>query len=146
MKNASFLSFAGLLVILLGLSSCSDESTLLDATGSSWRVTRIKEKTSSVWTTVDPEIRVTFISESLYILKLDANHCEGEYRIFSGGKVYFGLSACTEMCCDSEIALKIHDMLPEMTEYREEKNVLHLEGKGEMELENDDRSRKTADL
>jgi heat shock protein HslJ len=140
LKSISGRSLFTLFLLITGLfTSCTGDKDVLDATGSSWRVTKIKEKGAITWKKVDPEIRLTFVSESLYTLKLDTNHCEGEYRIFSGGKVYFSLSACTEMCCDSDIALKIHDMLPEMTEYREEKNVLHLEGKGEMELENDDR-------
>lgn len=125
-------------LILWGLAACTHDH-FLDATGSSWRVTKIREEGSVAWQKVDSLIRLTFVSETLYTLRLDVNTCEGEYRIFSEGEVYFSLSACTKMCCDSKIAIKIHDMLPEMKEYRKEKNVLHLKGKGEMELENDDR-------
>ena len=123
-----------LLVFQVLFFSCSEKERVVDTKGTTWRVEKLKEEGDLSWQKAPGKYILTFVSESLYTLKLDVNICEGEYRVFSGGNIYLSASGCTKVCCDSHFASLFRDLLPSMKEYYVKDSKLYLEGEGQIVL------------
>ncbi|GEM_PF-1287440 len=126
-----------LLFLLAALLPASCEREGMVPTGleaSSWRVTRYQEAGKLRWERLQEGPLLIFVDGGNYLLKLDVNVCEGEYRLFSHGEIYFSGSACTKVCCDGTASLKVRSLLPRMTKAEQEGDHLYLKGKGRIEL------------
>ena len=133
MKKKICLPFFLLILTTLFLS-CGKKKTFVDTEGTTWTVEKLKEKGDLTWQKAPEKYVLTFVSESLYTLKLDVNICEGEYGIFSGGSIYFSNPGCTYVCCDSPFASLFRDLLSSMKTYYIKNGKLYLEGEGKIVL------------
>lgn len=125
-----------LILVMVGLTmwSCEKEKSDIDITSNSWEVVKIKKQGKHTYTKVKETYVLEFINDSVYTLKLDVNDCEGNYTAGGDGKINIESMACTEICCDSELAEDLVRLLPEMTDYYGIDQELILAGEGEIIL------------
>lgn len=53
-----------------------------------------------------------------YEFSLDVNNCGGSVKADDRGGIKFEMPGCTEMCCDSELAMQISNALSKVEKYR----------------------------
>lgn len=129
------------LIILIALSSllmlwsCKKEDVNIDITSTKWVVVKIKKQGEASFTKTTESYILEFADETTYTLKLDVNNCFGHYEIINNGNIKINAMGCTEICCDSDFAEDLSQLLPKMTKYYEKGNELIFEGEGEIILE-----------
>lgn len=132
MKNK--LLFLLIFIVLLVLS-CTKNDDLLQISTTKWRVVKVKEQSESSYTKADKDYIIDFVNDTLYTLSLDVNNCSGNYETINNGAVNINLPGCTKMCCDSNFAEELLQLLPKMTTYSQKRKQLILEGQGIIVLE-----------
>jgi len=111
-----------LLLIFICCSVCSkDKQTIV---GNEWQVESIKVHADSTLQFPDSGkvYILSFENKKIdlnrkYTLKLDVNSCTGKVRFKSKSTVDFETHGCTKICCDSDFAKKIIDILPNVNKY-----------------------------
>ncbi|KAB8153139.1 META domain-containing protein [Kordia sp. TARA_039_SRF] len=109
-------------ILVLTLVGC-DASTK-EFVGSSWKVTELKVKGTTV--AVTNAVILTVTSESEFTLKLDANSCFGTYTITGESNIQLGEMACTEMCCDSEFSRAVVSAMHKVSNIKQHKKSVQL--------------------
>jgi heat shock protein HslJ len=130
MKTSIFLKEETTIVVLITmicclLSSCS-KSELLP--GSKWLLQALKPASEELWIESEKEYTLELQGDGRYIFRLDANACTGSWTS-TGSKIRFKDSACTEICCDSAIALQFSSALIHVLNYRIDGSTLWLSGR-----------------
>jgi len=72
------------------------------------------------------QILLTFNQDGSYQLKLDINNCGGSFTLGQNNQLEMDFPACTEACCDSQFSQKLTTMLPQVTSFEIEGNILKL--------------------
>ena len=126
---AIMLSGLGLIV-----QSCTKQDANIDLTSSIWTVDKVIWSGQSTPVKADSLYLLEFANDTQYTFALDVNTCFGEYTNTGNGNVIIKRMGCTEMCCDSEFAIKLSLLLPKMTKYYGKEEKLYLEGDGEIIL------------
>ena len=123
-------------IVSFGLivQSCSKEDTNIDLTSSSWKIDEVIWGGQSASEKADNLYVLEFVSDTRYTLGLDVNTCLGIYTMLGKGNIEIKGMGCTELCCDSEFAMKLSQLLPKMTQYYGIVDELHLEGDGKIIL------------
>lgn len=67
---------------------------------------------------------IAFKNDGTFGVELDVNHCFGSFEMDDDKGIAISDSGCTEVCCDSEFSLKFITLLPEVTSYEIEDDVL----------------------
>jgi hypothetical protein len=117
-----------LLVILLIPGSCKKDDTPADYTiYNTWEV---KEFISILSVNYpkdkDNKLLLTFNQGGTYQLKLDVNTCTGTFESNIENLIEIGFPACTEICCDSQFSNKFNALLPSVTSYSINGDILDL--------------------
>lgn len=125
-----------LLALMAGMmtTSCAKKDIYIDLTSNNWEVIKIKKQGESSYTKTGESYILSFTSENTYTINLDVNNCFGDYDITSNGNIEIGLMGCTQICCDSEFAQDLAQLLPKMTTYYGKGDELIFEGEGEIVL------------
>ena len=106
-----------LLLVLLCFGSCSkDSQTILR---NNWQVEsfRVHADSALQYLSSGNTYTLRFENRRNYSIGFDVNGCSGKVRFMSKNKVDFETRACTRICCDSDNAWAIKDILPEVTKY-----------------------------
>ena len=132
------------LIFCLGLfliifPSCEKENidTEIDITLNEWKVIKIRKQGELFYLSATESYIFEFINDTTFTFNLDVNSCGGQYKIISKGNIKLGCTYCTEICCDSDYAEELLQLIPNMTKYYGEDNKLIFEGQGEIILEKD---------
>ena len=106
-----------LLLVLLCFGSCSKDSQTI--VQNEWQVESIKVHADSVMKYLSEGNTYTlkFENRRNYSIKLDVNGCSGKVRFMSKNTVDFESTLCIKVCCDSDIARSIIDILAEVNKY-----------------------------
>ena len=125
-----------LLALMAGMmtTSCAKKDIYIDLTSNNWEVIKIKKQGESSYTKTGESYILSFTSENTYTINLDVNNCFGDYDITSNGNIEIGLMGCTQICCDSEFAQDLAQLLPKMTTYYGKGDELIFEGEGKIVL------------
>lgn len=125
-----------IIAILVGLTvwSCKKEDINIDITSNNWEVVKIKIQGESTYTKAKESYVLEFVSDTTYTFNLDVNNCGGHYEIVNNGNINISVMGCTEICCDSEFAENLANLLPKMTAYYGKGTELIFEGQGEIFL------------
>lgn len=114
-----------ILIILLltgmALGSCKKDNSIkdnpiTDITSGDWVVVKSKKQESHTYSKAPNRYILKFLTDTTYSLKLDVNICGGNYEITNPGNIKIKSMACTEICCDSDFASDLMQLLPKMTE------------------------------
>jgi len=128
----------GLGLFLIIIASC-EEDTLdieIDISSDDWKVVQIKKTNDLSYVSATENYILQFVNDSAFTFNLDVNTCGGQYKIISAGRIEFGNVYCTEMCCDSQYAYDLRQLILDMTSYYGKDNQLVLKGQqGEIVLE-----------
>lgn len=118
------------------LSSCEKEDINYDINikENEWVVSKIKTKEDLVLRTTSSTYILKFIDDIQYTINLDVNSCGGNYTNFGNGSIKIEPAGCTEICCDSEYAEDLIQILSTITKYYGKGNELILEGDGKIIL------------
>lgn len=119
---------------MVALSSC-EKSNLddeIDLTANDWKIIKIKSPGESTYLVATEDYVFNFVNDSIFTFNLDVNGCGGDYEIISKGNIEFGWPYCTMVCCDSDFADKLLELIPDMTRYFGLDNKLVLQGQGEI--------------
>lgn len=112
--------------------SCGKKDIYLDLTTNNWEIIKIKKQGESSYKKAVNSYVLSFINQSSYSINLDVNECFGSYEVISDGNINLGPLGCTEICCDSEFAQTLSDLLPKMTSYYGKSDELIFEGEGKI--------------
>lgn len=115
-----------LFIALLCLTTACDKSTAgddpmapdmtFDITEFDWRIIEVKNGDFNAMAAAFYILELN--SDGTFNLRLDVNNCGGEYTInLITRSIDFKMTACTEACCDSEIALKAVEVLEKIQIY-----------------------------
>jgi hypothetical protein len=118
--------------------SCRKENFDIDLQSNRWRVIKMKNNQDSFFKKADKKYILEFLSDTSFKLILDANHCYVNYEISSKGNIEITSNLfCTYVCCDSNYAEKIKQIIPLMTTYYGKGKKLTFEGGGKIVFERD---------
>ena len=123
-----------LLVSVLLISSCQKEDLDIDLTTNNWKVEKIRRSGQLTYESTDSSYILRFLSDTAYTLSLDVNTCFGQYEILHKGSIEIQAMGCTEVCCDSDLAVDLSLLFPKMTQYFGKEDELHFEGDGKIVL------------
>ena len=121
-------------IIFLLSSTCIRDNIKIDLKSNDWEIVKIRKQGEFLYSTTVISYIVKFIDNDNYTIKLDVNNCIGNYNIGSKGKIEIISPACTKICCDSDFAIELMNLLPKMSNYYISGNELFLEGIGEIVL------------
>ena len=130
-----------ILIIVFSISigliiwSCEKEDIDIDLKSNNWVVVKIKKQGESSYSFAKESYILKFINDSILDFNLDVNSCSGKYNIVNNGNIELGLVACTLICCDSDFAEDLVQLIPKMTKYYGKGNELIFEGQGEIILQ-----------
>lgn len=115
-------------LIALVLFSCDkSENHIADDMYNTWEVIDFMSIESvSYAKNSDVPILITFEQNEIYQLNLDVNSCSGSFVLADDGNIEISVPGCTKMCCDSDFSNKVTTMLPQVTSYTIEGNMLKL--------------------
>lgn len=119
-------------LICLVILSCKKEDINIDMKSNKWVVIKMKSQGESTYTKASESYVLEFTSDTTYTLKLDVNICFGHYEIMNSGNIIISPMGCTKICCDSDFAEDLSQLLPKMTEYYGKGDELIFEGQGEI--------------
>jgi len=121
------IKFIGLfLVISISLISCEKEDNDISIKGTKWKVVYIKDNGSSFNKRAKEDYIIEFKNDSSYSLSLDVNECIGNYNILNEKEIIIARSGCTKVCCDSEFAEELRELLGEINNYNIDRDILFL--------------------
>ena len=123
-----------LLLICFTFWTCEKKEIDIDLTTSTWEVISIKQSGQVLSDKAKESYTLKFTDDMTYILTLDVNNCQGVYTIQNDGEIVLERSGCTKVCCDSDYAETLLELIPKMTEYFMRGDILKFTGKGQIEL------------
>ena len=132
-KNIIFISYVSL--IFLVFSSCKKENPNVSLQDNSWKVVKIRKNGDHKFSKATKLYLIDFTSDTTFTLKQDVNVCEGIYKISGLGKIEMKGLACTLICCESDFAIELAQLIQEMTSYYMKGDYLFFKGNGEIVLE-----------
>ncbi|MBA7571827.1 hypothetical protein ES708_13596 [subsurface metagenome] len=123
-------------LFLIIFFSCEKENidTEIDITLNDWKVIKIKKQGELSYLNAAESYIFEFINDTTFTFNLDVNSCGGQYKIISKGSIELGDTYCTEICCDSDFAEDLRQLIPQMTRYYGKGNELIFKGQGEIIL------------
>ncbi len=116
------------LVILLSASECGKKTVSLAAT--QWKVLELRQPNATNTLLPTKTYVLEFRDEKSLNLRLDVNNCIGNYEKTDDGKITFTPLGCTKICCDTEFALTLTQMLSSLHTFELKKDTLSLKGEG----------------
>ena len=124
-------------LFLIIFFSCEKENidTEIDITLNDWKVLKIKKQEELSYLYATESYIFKFINDTTFTFNLDVNSCGGQYEIINIGSIELGDTYCTDICCDSDFAEDLRQLIPQMTRYYEKDNQLIFKGQGEIILE-----------
>ena len=120
------------LYIVLAVMACfafqceKDETILSNA----WRVAELHYTAQDTTLIPEAEYILIFNPDKTYSINLDINNCGGDFKITGKDNIKIRGGACTEACCDSELALEIFEKIMASEKYFVSGNNLDLSGDG----------------
>lgn len=72
------------------------------------------------------KILLSINSNNTFTVKLDVNACTGSLAVLNELNIIFNSPLCTEACCDSPFAERFAELLPYITMYKIDDNMLRL--------------------
>ena len=99
-----------------------------------WLVVSMRRPHSSSQQYPVGKYMLQFKTSNSLTFKLDVNNCEGNYTVSEPGKIKMNIQACTESCCDSDLARELQSLLPHMGTYLIQDDLLTLSGSGQIKL------------
>ncbi len=75
-----------------------------------------------------------FTSRKELTFILDVNDCMGFYAIPEAGKILIDWYGCSKVCCDSDFANAMTQLVPKLTDYTIKSDTLTLIGSGRISL------------
>lgn len=126
--------FGMFLVIFI---SCEEDNldTEIDITLNDWKVIKIKKQGELLYLNATESYIFEFINDTTFTFNLDVNGCGGNYKVINIGDIELGDAFCTEICCDSDFAKDLRQLIPQMTRYYGKGNQLIFKGQGEIIFE-----------
>jgi len=124
-----------LLLEVVLLSSCRKDALAPANLVGEWQVVSIREFNALSPQTVDKPYQLEFKSDGSFSFQRDVNLCYGEYLVPEPGQISMVGISCTEICCDSKMAVATTWLFSETTTYSIKKKILTLAGDGEIKLE-----------
>ncbi len=124
-------------LFLIIFFSCEKENidTEIDITLNDWKVIKIKKQGELSYLNAAESYIFEFINDTTFTFNLDVNSCGGQYKIISKGNIELGVTYCTEICCDTDFAEDLRQLIPQMTRYYGKGDELIFKGQGEIILE-----------
>ena len=132
MKQKKFPILIIVAIFGLMLFSCVKEDIYVDITLNKWKVEKIKKQGEMVFIKTNESYILEFINDTIYTINLDVNHCGGKYKIITSGTMEIEDTYCTEICCDSDFAEDLVQLLSKTAKYFGKGNELIFEGDGEI--------------
>lgn len=119
-----------LIVLFLALVSatCSDDQPqIVNDVYHTWEAKQFISLESIVYQK-DEENKVTLTiqTDHFYGLGLDINGCSGNVENLTNTEIQFSSPLCTLICCDSDFAEKLAQLLPQVETYTLDRNELRL--------------------
>ena len=122
------------LLSLLLMKACKKESQNPADLVQKWKVVSMRRPHSSSQQYPVGTYILKFEATSRLSFKPDVNTCEGNYVVSEPGKIKINILACTEICCDSDLARELLSLLPHMGTYIIQDDLLTLSGSGQIKL------------
>ena len=131
-----FLIYCGF--FLLVILSCEKDvyDTDKDLTINDWRVVKLRKQGDLSYTSTENLYILKFLNDTTFVISLDINGCGGQYKIISNGNIELEPLYCTEICCDSDFADDLIQLIPQMTKYYKKENEMIFEGQGKIVFKN----------
>lgn len=121
MKNIFFV-LMGLFCLTTACNTSTADDDMMtpdmtfDITAFDWRIIEVKNGAFNEAAAAFYILK--FNNDGTFNLRLDVNNCGGEYTInLVTRSIDFKMTACTEACCDSEIALEAVEVLEKVQIY-----------------------------
>ncbi|MCC5938032.1 MAG: META domain-containing protein [Lunatimonas sp.] len=99
-----------------------------------WEVTGYMPETAAAMHSSPIKYRLAFLSDSTFILKLDANALTGKFSYGPGGTFRVTEVKKTQDCCDNVYALEMEAIFKSATDLTLRQDMGTLAGKGELYL------------
>ncbi len=120
-----FLSFFSAFLVLIACNK--DKVSVVEDICHTWEAKSFMSIESATYPkNANTPILLTLKKDETYSLKLDINSCRGTFATGNNNQLEMDFPACTEACCDSKFSQKLITMLPEVTTYEIEGNILKL--------------------
>ncbi|GEO05680.1 hypothetical protein AAE02nite_33440 [Adhaeribacter aerolatus] len=135
MKNsASITLLISILFSLLVIEACQKESVSPEDLLQKWQVVSMRRPNSASQLYPVKDYILQFKRNKSLTLKLDVNHCEGNYTVNQPGRIKITRMSYTEICCDSDLAQELASLFHHVSTYYVQADVLTLKGLGEIKL------------
>lgn len=123
-------------LVMLCFTGCHEDDEISDITAVNWKVISIKMNHQTNFEFPKNDYILRFTSDSTYHLNVDVNACtESIFEKDNAGKINFKPMGCTKMCCDSDFAVHMLQLLYSIENYKVIGHILSLEGEGQIRLE-----------
>ena len=135
MKNSASITIIVIILFsLLVVKAWEKESQNPADLQQKWLVVSMRRPHSSSQQYPVGKYMLQFKASNGLTFKMDANNCEGNYTVSEPGKIQMNIQACTEICCDSDLARELQSLLPHMGTYIIQDDLLTLSGSGQIKL------------
>lgn len=116
------------------ITSCEKEKVDVILTNSNWEVKKYKLNVDGDYLSSSESYILKFTDETSFGIYLDVNGCGGSYSVSANRDLEISQLYCTKVCCDSEYALNLIQLLPKMNSFYGLRDELVLEGEGKIIL------------
>lgn len=114
---------------MLTIVACNDDDSCyceVDIIGK-WEAKEFLSVESRSYSKLDGQNpTINFKSDGTYDVYLDVNHCFGDFELSKDDVIQMSGAGCSEACCDSEFSEKFVEMLPQVTSFEIDGDVLRL--------------------
>jgi hypothetical protein len=117
-----------LIFLIVAIAGCgNDADSVADSIYHTWNVDSFISLESVAYPRIEGNtITITFEKSGEYRTRLDRNSCEGLFQSGANKQLHIEVGSCTRVCCDSRFSEKFMTMLPQVTSYLIEGNILKL--------------------
>lgn len=133
MRSSLIILLVSLSFILI-ITSCEKEKVDVLLTNSNWEVEKYKLNVDGEYLSSSESYILKFGDDTGFSIFLDVNGCGGSYSVSANGDLVISQLYCTEVCCDSDYALNLIQLLPKMNSFYGLGDELVLEGEGKIIL------------
>ena len=129
----NLLHFLLFLIFSLTIFSCEKDKNI-DSIIGKWEVISVYKDSIIVPKNIEIKYNLEFRNDTNVMIALDVNDCWGNYSIILENNINFSDFGCTKICCDSDYALKLINIIQESSKFEISDDILSLQNIGEVKL------------
>ncbi|PTN08321.1 META domain-containing protein [Mangrovibacterium marinum] len=114
------------MVLCLAIVACEKIDGPAADVYKTWEVTRFVAIDETMDNDDAKPIYFALYDDGHYMVQLGVNSCGGSILNITDNYLILAMPACTEMCCDSEFAVRFAELIPAISMYRMTGDLLRL--------------------